>query len=125
MKEMEKVWYCWEWLPPYDGVYSESNPVPGGGGEDSKDRDGGYCGTKADETVGEDCEPRGDEPKPVHVVASVEMKTQETHPEARGQQDDVRHSQADEVFHADGWLRTGLCQNLSRYIYVVINIKYL
>ena len=73
-----------------------------GGGEDPEDRDGGYCGPKTDEAVGEDCEPLGDETKPVHVVACVEMKTEETHPEARGQQDDVSDSQADEVFHGDG-----------------------
>lgn len=111
--------YCWEWLPPYDGVYSESNGVPGGGGEDSQDRDGGYGGTEANQTAGEDFEPGRDETQPVHVVASVEMEAEEAHPEAGGQQHDVSDSQADEVLHPDGWLRTELCRcrNLSRYMY--------
>ena len=82
-------------MPSYDGVYSESNPVPGRGGEDSQDRDNRYRSSEANQTVGEDSEPLAEETETVHVVATVEMKSQETHPEAWGQQDDVCDSQAD------------------------------
>ena len=60
----------------------------------------------------------GDEAQSVHVVAGVEVEAEETHGEAGGQQDDVGDGEADEVFHDDGWVRTELWWNLSRYISV-------
>ena len=36
------------------------------------------------------------------MVAGVEVETEEAHPEARGEQDDVGDGEADEVFHPGG-----------------------
>ena len=91
-----------KWLPSYDDVNSEPKLAPVRGGEDSQDRDDWYRDPKANQTPGEDSEPLADEAQTVHVVAGVEVKTQEEHPEATGQQDDVCDGQADEVEHGDG-----------------------
>ena len=84
-----------KWLPSYDDVYSEPKLASVGGGEDSQDRDDWYRDPKANQTPGEDSEPLADEAQSVHVVAGVEIETQEEHSEATGQQDDVCDGQTD------------------------------
>ena len=82
-----------------DGVYPEEDPAPGGGGQHPQYGAHHYDGPQSDEGVGEDGEPGVDEVEPGHVVAGVEVQTEEEHPEPGGQKDDVGDRQTYQVYH--------------------------